>query len=437
MSKLLKRDIDNLCVTSKTNFDRICQNKSLWQGMSMLNYGEWFESNNGDELDLINKSRQWYFSMYTETYVFGNNENRCLALAKPAYVGSLSLVKDLTGLRAVSFGPRHTAFVRLDNLAYTSGSNIGGQRGDMDDLPVISTLYENVREVCCLDDVTYVLDNHNVLRYFGSNKITCYSYVKNEDQLFEVDDDLSEPDGGFKMMSGVTNIQKIKCGNGYLLGIELNGQIYLSQDPLETWGWVGLDTVVSDSVFIGEDGQSIDDAQIDQYYWPFYKLSFKLPNVKSFSNFKTLQAANCLPGQCFHIVDLADNYHCVQFGKAGRFLKHTLVQANVKHILIQGTFVHILDLMGNLYEYVVGVSQTRKIFTSVQSIHKFQANVLILNTEGTLFVKGRPSQTTEKFIGDPNINFKATDYNAFTPIYQNIDMFASNEDRIVMSRLKF
>lgn len=446
VSKLLKRDIDNLCVTSKSNFDKICQNKGLWDSMSMLKYGNKFEPSTAETLESFNKIRQWYFLRYTETYVFGANENNCLGLPNQKYINKLSPVQNLTGVRSVSFGSWHTAFVRYDGMVYTSGSNSSGQRGIIRNSALVSYLASNVKEVCCLYHATYVLDNNNVLSFFGETNISTFQY---KDGKMVPRNFVDEPADSVEMIVGVTNIQKIKSDYGDVLAIELNEEIYLSQDPNLVWGYIDSDIITSELYLIDKNGEIMGDEPGEQHYWALHKVYFAFPDMTEFSNFKTLEVRTYSREFYIYIVDTNNNLHAASFAQRNRFSNHKLIHTNVRQITSIASTVYFVDELGDLYQYdfedenednedddEFSVELGTIIFTSARSISLFDHNLLVLNQEGTLFVPSMPSQKLSQFINNTGKNFGDTTTNTFVPLYTNIDMIASNYNRIIMSAME-
>ena len=176
----------------------------------------------------------------------------------------------------------------------------GGQRGIIEDSKVVSYLASNVKDVCCFDDSTYVLDNNNVLRCFGANRI---EYVQNKNgKMIQVDDIISKTPRGIEIMSHVTTIQKIESIYADVLAIELYGEIYLSENPLR--GDERSNIVTIDQVFINKNGRSQFESLAEDKYWALYKLTFTLPHVPKFSHFKTLEVVGHFLDHYIYIVEI-------------------------------------------------------------------------------------------------------------------------------------
>ena len=98
--------------------------------------------------------------------------------------------------------------------------------------------------------------------------------------------------------------------------------------------------------------------------------------------------------------------------------------------------IYWLDLFGNLYEYNNTTDTTIKHFSqAIDSISKFQDVILALAFDNTLYISGKINQTVVNFIGQDNILFRQGEsvISSFVPIYTNIDMIASDNNKIVMS----
>ena len=349
--------------------------------------------------------------------------------AKSKIINKLSPVQNLTGVRSVSFGSWHTAFVRYDGMVYTSGSNSSGQRGIIRNSALVSYLASNVKEVCCLYHATYVLDNNNVLSFFGETNISTFQY---KDGKMVPRNFVDEPADSVEMIVGVTNIQKIKSDYGDVLAIELNEEIYLSQDPNLVWGYIDSDIITSELYLIDKNGEIMGDEPGEQHYWALHKVYFAFPDMTEFSNFKTLEVRTYSREFYIYIVDTNNNLHAASFAQRNRFSNHKLIHTNVRQITSIASTVYFVDELGIFISMILRMRmRTMKtmmssvwswapvIFTSARSISLFDHNLLVLNQEGTLFVPSMPSQKLSQFINNTGKNFGDTTTNTFVPLYTN------------------
>ena len=153
VGNLNKWEVDKLCQTSKICDKNICKNKNLWTSLTKQKF------NKSPQKD--QDPRKFYYSQTTNLY--GTGEDSFGKLGLPTVKGVSNTTKEeiliQKGVRYVSAGFDHIAFITINDELYVLGSNGYGQIGigiPQTNVPV--KIMDNVKKVVALETSTFILD---------------------------------------------------------------------------------------------------------------------------------------------------------------------------------------------------------------------------------------------------------------------------------------
>lgn len=156
VSRLSKRQIDNVCQTNKICRANVCKKDSFWTQLVQKRFGK-------DVPTGVNP-RKFYHELNTSLWGKGDNRFGTLGLADSIIRNEKFIYPEV---KQVNSRVLYTAFVTHDNELYVMGSgNLG--LGDVKDADRPTKIMDKVNRVLCLNNTMLVLDNQNNLYMTGS-----------------------------------------------------------------------------------------------------------------------------------------------------------------------------------------------------------------------------------------------------------------------------
>lgn len=396
IGKIYPRDVRKLLLISKNCYEKIGLNSSFWNSLSQIKFSNKYIDDNNPKGSIYH-----YLKQTTDLYVYGNNTDGRIPL-KDTVIDTFKKVPDIHGI--IKADSDEFALILLaDNGEITISVD-----------HEIQFTVNNIKDICCTDDTTYILDRNNVL----------YSYGEFIIELLEPED--LNDNRPIKIMSNVDKIWKITTNFGESLVIEINGQLYSELNLAELQYFTENIANITPTLF-DETGTIVDADETGTIYI-FYRLDFNVKTLFDIKGFTTFHFHFTINKGSGYLIDTDNNLHTFMLLQNGQ-LGHSIIAQNVKSALMYSSSFYWIDMNNNLHRHnIIDTVLAPNIIT----ISLYQDSLLALDVYGNLFVTGYINPQVHQLISNPNILVDSI-HDQLVPFQKNVTMLYSTRSFIVLS----